>query len=92
MAVAAGSASSMLPLLQIQHPMHLYQAASGPNGMGAAPAHVNWSSNWDLLLLLLLLQTLVAPLHLDVVLAAWRRKAWHLVDVQEEEVQEEAGA
>ena len=86
-AVAAGAASSLLPLLPRHEPMHLSHAASMPIWLRAdlgqtALAHVNWSSNWDLLLLLL--QTLVAPLHLDVVLAAWRSKAWHLVEVQEE--------
>ena len=55
--------------------MHLSQA-----GLGADVGH---------LLLLLLLQTGLALPHLDVVLAAWRSKAWHLVEVQEE-VQEGA--
>ena len=69
----------MLPLLPWQHPMHLAQLST---------SRQIWLGNWDLLLLLL--QTLVAPLHLDVVLAAWRSKAWHLVEVQEEV--QEAGA
>ena len=42
---------------------------------------MNWSSHWDLLLVLL--QTLVAPLHWNV-LAVWRSQAWHLVELQEE--------
>ena len=67
-----GHAAALLPLLQREHPTHLFPSASGPNGVGTllllpAPSPVNWS----LLLLLLLLHTLV---HL-----AW---AWHLVEVQ----------
>ena len=75
--VAAGAASSVLPLLHRQHPMHL-------SDLGQTFWFPRPIPCWSLLLLLLLLHTLVAPLHLDVVLAAWRSKAWHLVEVQEE--------
>ena len=63
-------------------------STSMPNWLGSQVGHqlelVSWSSNWALA------PTLVAPLHLDVVLAAWRSKALHLVEVQEEV--QEAGA